>query len=525
MVVVTGYTKRMRVGLGKLLGPWSRARRGPRWVSVALVCLGNLAAASAHAFNPVPLADDVLLPMPCDEVMALRRVEIVGDGFLGEGAAVIGARRSFDDRLATHMAGAWPAQAATAALVGKYEVTRGQFEAIARSRAGLPCQHAGIGADIPQTGLTWVDANTLAGDYSRWLAASANEYPDCGTGGSQTHCIPRLEGMTAHARLPTSEEWELAARAGELPRGDVEASPFAGRLERHVWYLDSASGEPMAAGTRLPNALGFHDMLGNVEEWLLEPYRLRLDLRRHGRAGACEVRGGSFATPKSRLHPAARREVDCYAGNADIGVRLTVSLPISTSLSRSRALTEALERRPRIAEESDACDRPDSGGLRVEADADAEVLVDGRVVGRVGPAAPLRITDLSPGEHFVSARLADGRSLEPTRYTIKAGEDTLADLLLRALPPPASGGSDEGADPAVVRSPFEWELALALTREDWRSIEVWLASFGYSPGAEDGIVDQQTRTAVRAAQRDNGMEVTGYVTAGLYDLLSAAASR
>ena len=58
-------------------------------------------------------------------------------------------------------------------------------------------------------------------------------------------------------RLPTENEFRQAL--GRL-RYIV--------LEEHIWSVSDAAGVPQAVGTKEPFASGFHDLLGNISEWL-----------------------------------------------------------------------------------------------------------------------------------------------------------------------------------------------------------------------------------------------------------------
>jgi formylglycine-generating enzyme required for sulfatase activity len=65
-------------------------------------------------------------------------------------------------------------------------------------------------------------------------------------------------------RLPTEAEWEYAARAG--------GNSQSGSLDEVAWYAANANDETHPVGQKKPNALGLHDMQGNVREWASDLY-------------------------------------------------------------------------------------------------------------------------------------------------------------------------------------------------------------------------------------------------------------
>jgi sulfatase modifying factor 1 len=70
-------------------------------------------------------------------------------------------------------------------------------------------------------------------------------------------------------RLPTEAEWEYAARGGTT-------GAHYGKLNDIAWYEGNSRGKTHVVATKRPNAFGLYDMLGNVQEWTWDEYKVEL---------------------------------------------------------------------------------------------------------------------------------------------------------------------------------------------------------------------------------------------------------
>jgi len=308
-------------------------------ISVALL----MASPAAHAlweekyYNPHPLPDDVVLPMPCDGGMTFRKVHIPLAGPLDDYAVTLGQDDEvwgyLEQARPEHIAGSFTSaspQPSRYYLIAKYELSALQYQAVVNDGQ---CPEPANRLRLPQVSLSWFEALAFADRYNLWLRKNAADQ------------LPQEDGAAGFVRLPTEAEWEFAARGGlavsEAQFRDPRFPTPEGGLGAYAWFAGSQSsnGKLQLTGLLKPNPLGLHDMLGNVDEMLFEPFRLNKLDRQHGQAGGYIVRGGNYLTPQAELRSALRQEQPYYNGDGEqrlktTGMRLALVSPVLTSRER-----------------------------------------------------------------------------------------------------------------------------------------------------------------------------------------------
>lgn len=125
-------------------------------------------------------------------------------------------------------------------------------------------------------------------------------------------------------RLPTSAEWEYAARGGPASSNTT----FAGSNDENLvsWNRTNAQAH-QPVGLKLPNELGLYDMTGNVWEWCIDA----LPPERTGKKGQDTrvKRGGSYNNSGPTSSIANIGEMNTDAKGPRYGFRIVLAPPFS----------------------------------------------------------------------------------------------------------------------------------------------------------------------------------------------------
>jgi formylglycine-generating enzyme required for sulfatase activity len=177
------------------------------------------------------------------------------------------------------------------------------------SSAGSNNTMPGTNKQEPVTDVTWYDAVVWLNALTEWVnakegksltpvyyyesgcttvAKNSNPLSNFVTEGGDTHASAYEKTGATGFRLPSSDEWELAARwrndstntvsgysdpwftTGNSASGATAITDNTAATGDMAWYDSNASGKTHAVKGKDANGLGLYDMSGNVIEWCFD---------------------------------------------------------------------------------------------------------------------------------------------------------------------------------------------------------------------------------------------------------------
>ena len=115
-------------------------------------------------------------------------------------------------------------------------------------------------------------------------------------------------------RLPTSAEWEYAARGGNGLSGFQYQYSGSDVIDNVAWYQGNSNNMTHEVKTKQPNELGLYDMSGNVWEWIWD---ISTDATNHR-----HTRGTGYDREDQSIYISYHGQTLAYGMHSSIGFRL-----------------------------------------------------------------------------------------------------------------------------------------------------------------------------------------------------------
>ena len=213
----------------------------------------GLALTAAAAQAGISAGENVTFPLTDTVDLEMIWVE-PGTFMMGSPADELGRDNFIDETLhqVTLTKGYW---------LGKYEITQAQYEAVTGRNPVSDSSLFGVGGDHPVYYISWGVATSFCSQLTERERAAGR--------------LPEGYEFT----LPTEAQWEYACRAGTTTAfnngTNIQPGEEVGEclsLGEVAWYRENSNGMTQPVGQKKPNAWGFYDMHGNVEEWCTDKY-------------------------------------------------------------------------------------------------------------------------------------------------------------------------------------------------------------------------------------------------------------
>ena len=285
-------------------------------------------------FNPHPMKDDLVLPLPCGSEkysIVFRKIYTntgtdsdMTNGFTFYDGSDDPLNAAIQSKRKCKVRGNFSDSKGNFYYLAKYELTTGQYDAIVNGK----CKNSPSVKDaVAKNNISIDEARNVAKIYSDFL--------------QKTNKTPTVQKEKAYASLPYECYWSFAQRGGlsvkkKVLEDDTRIPDITKSVKDYAWGYgpESSNGKVQVIGMKLPSDLGLYDMLGNVQEFMDEPFQATVQGDLLAQKGGSTVRGGSILTPFSMMTNSLRTEKKRYTnGNPtkaeDTGMRLMLNVSVT----------------------------------------------------------------------------------------------------------------------------------------------------------------------------------------------------
>lgn len=147
--------------------------------------------------------------------------------------------------------------------IGKHEITWEQYDAFVFGDFD-PAQFKDT-TELKELGIDAVSGATPPYvDMSFGMGKETNPATNMTQHAALIYCKWLTSKTGVFYRIPTEAEWEYVCKKGKTDKNVA--------LDEVAWFDKNSNEKYQKTGTKVANALGIHDMLGNVSEWTLDQY-------------------------------------------------------------------------------------------------------------------------------------------------------------------------------------------------------------------------------------------------------------
>ncbi len=217
----------------------------------------------------------------------------------------------------------------------RYELSQGDYVQVMKEN---PAHDSGVGANFPVYMVSWFDAIeycnrrsiaegiTPCYSYSTY-GTNPNNWPPGWNQDYYNQLNVYCNWGAPGYRLPSEMEWMFAAKGGNQSYNFIYSG--SNNAEEVAWYNVNSGGISHMVGLKVPNELGFHDMSGNLWEWVWDIHAAEYpsgdQVNPHGPAnGSYRVNRGGYFNAQQPWCSVAFRNIGGHATDVYYGVGFRV---------------------------------------------------------------------------------------------------------------------------------------------------------------------------------------------------------